>query len=75
MDRAFSDETIRLYMREMDRVVDQIRLEQLLACNRQHSRVMLRLANLLIQFGNQLKQKFQPTESGCAIPYMIYRQK
>jgi hypothetical protein len=75
MDRASSDEMIRLYMREMDRVVEQIRLEHLLARDTQHSQVMLRLANLLIQYGNQIKQKFQPVESGCSIPHLIYRQK
>jgi hypothetical protein len=62
-------------MSEMDRVVEKIRLEHELACNRQDSTIMLRLVDMLVQIGNQIKQKFQPKDSGCYIPHLSYREK
>lgn len=75
MDRSSSYEMIRLYMHAMDRVVEKIYLEHEAVCHQHESRVMLHLAEALIQLGMAIKQKFQPKESGCYIPHMIYRDK
>jgi hypothetical protein len=75
MDHSFSYELIRLYRQEMDRVVEKISLEQELTRYQQSSKVMLYLADVLIQLGTQIKLKFQPKESSCYIPHMIYREK
>ena len=75
MDRSSSYEMIRLYMHDMDRVVEKIRLEHEANCHRNESKAMLQLAEALIRLGLVIKRKFQPKESGCYIPHMIYRDK
>jgi hypothetical protein len=74
MDRSFSYYMIKLYQREMDRVVEHIRLEHEIARIRQDHTLALQLAEMLINLGTYLKNKVQAESQGAAyIPHLLYR--
>jgi hypothetical protein len=76
MDRSFSYHVIKLYMKEMDQVVEQIRLEHEIARIRQDHTLALRLAEMLINLGTYLKNKTQAESQGAVyIPQLLYRDK
>jgi hypothetical protein len=76
MDRSCTSDLIKQYLREMDRVVEQIRLEHEAARIRQDHTLALHLAEMLINLGMWLKNKTQAEATGAAyIPYLLYRDK
>jgi hypothetical protein len=76
MDRSCRFDLIKLYLKEMNRAVKQIRLEHEAARIRQDHTLALQLAEMLINLGTYLKNKTQDESKGAAyIPQMLYRNK